>query len=725
MAALLQQLERLAEGKEMENSSWAAAVEDSSVSVALAAVAYSGGGSGSSTKKKRKQPDAAGGSSRLQQQVELLAQLPLGHLPAEAAASMAAVAIGSLLCCCEGGLAAQASNMLPAAVACMHLLARLADSTSGSGNSGLISQQRLLPGVLQAALAAACGSGSSPQVLQLVAAAAGHSSRAMQAVCSAQLDTLDSSSLQHTARHLSGQLSRQQGLQQWAAAVLVQACLAACHAAVSGSSSSSRTADILCGGPGNADTQHQDAAAALIGSTAAQLEAAVAAALPPAAASLGADDSGLPALLAGSLYRSAALLLRLRCCDHPAAGALEQQVGSSSSGSAVNTMSAGLQAAAAQLTQPPSAQPEASLLAPALLEYVGACCCVAGHMRPAASNSHYSSLLALLLHLLAQKPADVAGAPPPMRQTIPFVAAFPAAAAAVAAAAQQSNGSSSTVRPQLLDALRELIAGSSSQQLLLPLRYAEAALPASGANMALPLCELLLVLLEAASGSRQQRLLGQHSERIALLLTGFISSTAYAAGPGRQQEPLPSLQQLAVAILAAGEGGSGATAAVPFEQAEQPAAAAAASPPAAEVVALCTAFRALESLAARPKLFALPPPAASSTLASIAAVWNAYAERQTAAGTAEPPALPGFRFRLGTSSGAGLFAGSCHLLLVLLRHRQQVSCGSVAGGFKGGLWVSLCLQMPPPFTSAAPHSTPCCSPAPSHVTCRSCGGASR
>ena len=382
----------------------------------------------------------------------------------------------------------------------------------------------------------------------------------------------------------------------------------------------------------------------------------------PAAAAVAATAgaSWQQGLLAGSLYRSAALLLRLRCCEHPAADMLEQQLaGSSGSATCLTTMAASLQMAAGLIMQAPLAG--GALQAP-LLEYLAACCSITGRMRPAASNSHYSSLLALLLHLLARQPA--AGAPTPIRQTVPFAAAFPAAAAQAASGA--------AVRPLLLEALRELVAGSSSQQLLFPLRFVEAALPAaaaSGSVMALPLCELVLVLLEAGSGGRQQRLLGQHCERMAALLTGLIDGAAYRIPQQQQyqqqqQQELPTLQQLASAILAAGEA-----------SASSPAPAGAAAPAAdAELATLCTAVRALESLVARPRLFPLPAASTSSILASITAVWTAYAEQQQQHAAAAA-GLPGFRFRLGSSSGAGLFAGCCHLLLAMLRHRQQVRGG--------------------------------------------------
>lgn len=676
---LLHQLQLLAKGKaaKLKPSAWAAAVEGGCAAVAAAAPAAAASGS-SKAKRKHGQQEAGAGSGALQtvqQLAQLLARLPLAHLAAEAASGMAAVAVASVLCCCEGGLAASVSDMLPAASACLQLLACLGGSGCAVG-----SQQQLLPLVLQAALVAIIGASSSggPEQLQQLEQAAERAATAMQAACSAQLAAADASGLQQTVQKLSNQLLEQHGPQQCAAAVLAQACLSACLAAAS--SSSSRTAEILCG---SSDKQVPEAGAALVGSTAAELEGAVAGALASAAAAASDGSSREAALLTGSLYRSATLLLRLRCCEHAVADALEQRTGAGSSGSALTTIPAGLQGAAALLAQPGVGQK----LAASVLEYVAACCRVTGRMRPAASAGHYSSLLALLLHQLACQPAGAAGPPPPARHTVPFSAAFPAAAAA---------GSGST-RPLLLQALRELVAGSSSQHLLLPLRYAEAALPAAGTGdgMALPLCELLLVLLESASGGSQQRLLGQHSERLAALLTGFISSAAYPAATQDPQQTVPNLQRLAASILAVGEGGSGATAAAaaPATPPQQAAAAAeVATPAAAEVLALCTALRALESLAARPKLFALPPAALSSMLSGVEAVWTAYAEQQGAAAAGPgmgggPAALPGFGFRLGASEGAGLFAGCCHLLLALLRHRQQVRRGvGVWGCARVGQW---------------------------------------
>lgn len=699
LEALLQQLEQLAKGKAPKSSIWAAAVEGSAASIAALAVGGDAGGS----KKKRKRGDApaavVAGLEAVRQQAQLLAQLPLKHLQTDAAAAMAAVALASLLGCWEGALQQRyAADALPATTACLELLA----SVGSTGMSDQVLQ--VLPTALHAALTAA-GSAASPDLPDQVAEAAKHGSRVMQAACAARIAAFDEAAAQQLGQQLS-QLP--QGQQQWAAAVLVHGCLAAVLAAVKpGGRGCKAAADLMCGAA-DCSSEQPDAVATALGRAAAELEAAVAALLP-AAAQTAAEASGSmqPDALAGSLYGSAALLLRLHCSNGPAAEALAQ----GSSGS-IATMASGLQAAAALLERPAAEQAgDAALLSRPLLEYAAACCAVTGRMRPAASNRHYASLLALLLHQLALQPLAADGAVPPTRQTVPFAAAFPAAAAAVAADRQPSSGSSAA-RPLVLEALRELVAGSSSQQLVLPLRYVEAALPAAAAPggsqaMMLPLCELLLVLLQAAGGDQQQRLLGQHGARIAALLTGLASSAAYMRGqPQQAQQPVPSLQQLAADILAAGESGSGShaeAASAPACPAVAAAAAPGAPPTAAEVAALCTAQRTLESLAARPKLFTLPPAAASSMLAAVSALWSAYANIPGAAGAA----LPGFCFRLDTASSAGLFASSCHLLLAMLRHRQQVdglagaAARPAARGLVGGL--------PPPAPGLTSIPLPLCS----------------
>lgn len=722
LTPLLEQMGRIANGKGVKPKAWSAAVQSSSSAIAdlAGAVASSIGSGGGAIKKRKHSVAPASGSTRLlgaQQQMLLLAQLPLQHLPAEVAATMAAVALGSLLCCCKGSLsqihvAATADRQqlacqaLSAICSCLALLTALATG-DGSSGSGVSSQAYLLPGALHVALAAASSLAGTAAAGALEAQhqlglAAERCRIVMQAVFSAGLAGDDGSSLQHNVRQLASQLADSPPTQQWAAGVLVQACVGACCVAAHGigsTSSSTRAAtDILCA-PSSDRQLHGGPAAELVGSVAAQLDAAVAAALLPAGASLAqlTDGSWLPVLQAANLYRSAALLLRLRCQDHPAAETLQlQQEGSVT---CLSTLASSLQVAAVLLVQQQAA---GSLLAPALLEYVAAACALTGRMRPAASSSHYASLLALLLHLLtAEHAAGAAEASriPPSRHTIPFAAAFPATAA-TAGPDESVGGSSSSsgLRPLVLEALQELVAGSSSQHLLLPLRFAEAALPAAGshASSALPLCELLLAMLEAGStGNRQQRLLGQHGERIAAVLTGFVTSTAYGGNLAQhagQQQQVPSLAQLAAAILAAGEGSAGASITSAAAGAAGPAsptpgsghasllADEAAGPTAAEVAALCTSLRALESLAARPRLFPLTPAAAGSMLSSVTALWTAYAEQGKSWGLAAAPArlpLPGFRFRLGTSGGAGLFSASCHLLLTLLRHRQQVSgCGS-------------------------------------------------
>lgn len=734
-ASMLQQLARLAKGKAVKSGAWAAAVQGCSAEIAALADSSSSQRSNGGKRKQQRgigeEPaSAAADLQSVQQQAELLAQLPLSHLQPAAAASLAALSLGALLQCCRASLAHQqqwaAPAALCAALGCTAVLARLAGNGIG-GPGGLASQLQLLPQALQAALhalacaAAGCGSDASGAAAQHLAAAAEHSRAAMQAVCAAHLAAADSSSMQQLSDDLCFHLAQGPLESRWAASVLAQACLAACCEAARppGSRAGSKAAaEIVCGS--NAQPAFGPATAAATGAAAARLEAAVAAALPGAAAS--ALDSWQQAALAGALYGCSAQLLRLHCCEGPAVDELARHQIAGSSGCTSGMADALLAAAGVldRLLSPAESQDgmqghsAASLLVQPLLEYVAACCAVTGRMRPAASSKHYASLLALLLHLLARAP--VGGPTPPSRQVLPFAAAFPAAAAEVLAAQRTTleEARSGGVRPLLLQALRELVAGSSSQQLLLPLRYVEATLPglpaASGA--ALPLCELLLVLLEAASGSQQQRLLGQHSERIAALLTAFISAATCAAPvQQRSQQPLDSPQRLAAAVLAAAAAEGGSAGAVSADAAaalaapstppmREPFTAASPAPVEAEVATLCTALRVLESLAARPKLLPLPPAAVCSMLSCVTAVWTSYAERpqqsvwpgRLAAGAP----LPGFLFRLDVSAGAGLFAGSCHLLLALLRHRAQARLRLVLMHYRQGprLQASPHLLMP-------------------------------
>lgn len=738
-AALLQQLGRLAKGKAVKSSAWAAAVQGACADIAAVA---EGGGSNSSKKRKQQPggsdgaPGAADSLHAVHSQAELFAQLPLAYLQPEAAASMAALCLGTLLCCCHAGVSQQqqaaGSALLRATAGCLAVLARLAGD-GVDGPCGLASQLQLLPHALKAALesmgraAGGCDDSSDDDGAQLLASAAEHGVAAMQAVCAARLAAAGSADMCQLADGLSTQLAQGPLEARWAASVLAQACLAACYEAAGPADSragSTAVAEIVCGD--SARQARSSASAAAAGAAAARLEAAVAAALPAAAAA--APDGWQQAMLAGALYRCSAQLLRLRCCEGPVADELaaRQRQGADGAG-CISGMAGALQAAAGlldhhllPLEQQDGAQGAAlnssgaGVLVRAVLEYVAACGAATGRMRPAASSTHYASLLALLLHTLARLPADVGGCISPSRRLLPFAAAFPAAAAEAAAAqsaARQGSGGASGARPLLLEALRDLVAGSSSQQLLLPLRFVEAALPATPASSsaALALSELLVVLLEAASGSRQQRLLGQHSERVAALLTTFVSTAACTGRvrcqqPKRVQHAMDSPKQLAASILAAAgaemgiasdaqvaAAGGGAAAAAAAARGltapctipvhERPAAAA---PGQVEVAALCTALRALESLAARPKLFALPPAAACSMLSSVTAVWTAFAEapQQTArlGSWAVAAPLPGFCFRLDASTGAGLFAGSCQLLMALLRHRQQARRGCGVGG---------------------------------------------
>jgi hypothetical protein len=670
LSPALEQLARLAKRKEVKAKAWATAVETSCSRINHLAV----GAAGSAGSKQTNENGWGGAANSgvledVHGMMALLAQLPLGWLPAGPAAGMTAVTAASLLCCCETSLAGQAAAV-PAVISCLTVLASLAEGASTTG-VGLSSQLALLPRILQAALLAAynlsClekagspGAQHQGQQQQLEGAAQAVR-RVMQSVCAATLECGDAGSLDQALDQLSLQLSSGQKQAQWAASVLVEACLAAVHAALRGHSG--RAADILCARGCTAERPQPAALPPQLGSHLIRLDAAVAAALPPAAAAAGGD--AVASALAASLFSSAAILLRLRCCDHPVACELDQQTGTG----CLPGMAECLQLAVGLLAAPLA--PDQGPLTRSLLQYVAAACYLAGRMRPAASPAHYASLLALLVHLLGarqlQGTADAASISP-FRHAVPFAASFPTA------------GTEGAMRALVLETLQELLAGSSSQQLLIPLRFVEASLPATSnrAAAALPSYELLLAVLEAgSSGSREQRLLGQHSERIAALLTASISAMAYGSGTLAKQQlehQPPSPQHLVTAILAAAEGrGSSAAPAADTESAGV--LAGHPTPTAAEVAALCTALRALESLAARPKLFPLSPAAASSILSAAVAVWTAYAEQpllQQQLANVSSAALPGFRFRLGTSAGAGLFAASCHLLIAMLRHRVQV-----------------------------------------------------
>ncbi len=95
-----------------------------------------------------------------------------------------------------------------------------------------------------------------------------------------------------------------------------------------------------------------------------------------------------------------------------------------------------------------------------------------------------------------------------------------------------------------------------------------------------------------------------------------------------------------------------------------------------DVPALCTALRALESVAGRPHAFELAPRHVRAMLKGVDALWRRLALRpgsDDSGGDSSSGGLPGFSYRLGVRSGAALFQGSCTLLTALLRHRQGVS----------------------------------------------------
>lgn len=463
--------------------------------------------------------------------------------------------------------------------------------------------------------------------------------------------------------------------------------------------------------------------------------ALVAAAVAPAdsaAANGGSSSNWLQQETVARAFGGLAGMLRMLCVAHPAADALHSQQQQEEGRSATARLGALLQRASQLLLAEAAADGS-----PRLLAFLGAACHLTHHIRPAPSPTHFASLLALLLRLL--RPAagpSAAAALDPVRHTFPFTSLFPAASACQPLASAPGCDTAAAAalardRRAALDALRVLLDGCTTQQLTQALRFAERALPASlsahsaqgaqhstagaaaaagaaAVTRALPVAELTLMALEASSSGRVGRVLGQHSDRLAGVLTEYVASAAAAASDhapaavapaavpaAEAQSLLPAMQPLLQALLAAGSPASGEE-----QQQPQPAPLAVSAGPSLhpqsqrsqldEVAALCTVLRALESLAARPRVFALSARQVSNILHSVAATWagrraflpgGLAVGGSSGSGSHEPAAGAGGVRSVAT--GAALFTGSCALLLAILRHRQQVGLICCAMGFVG------------------------------------------
>eukprot|EP00887_Chlorella_sp_A99_P007879 scaffold20.g7879.t1 len=751
-AGLLKQLRRLGEGKAAKTKALRQAVDGGLSSlVALvgallatpSAEARAGGSAEKQKQAKRKRrPEAEGGlgggdsaAARLATQLaraeavlETLAQQPVSSLEQPAAAGMAAAAAAALLLCLQGcaqqleaGCAAVeaahlAASGLEAAAACMRLLDELGVCSTRPSEAWTCQLPNLLQAACTAAgsIAAAAGGMGGAAVAPALARVGRHSQSLMAAHAAACLHwpareggEQAGGSLRSFVRHLSRQVQqvKQQPAQAWAAALLAEAVLlsferaaAAADAGTGSSDHQAAAADEICCGPESSGGRlsGEEVNVALLASICRELEPAMAAASAAAAGAAAVteegpgDDWAGPGVL-GSSYGSLASLLLVRCSGldmGAGAGTAPMRQSDALLGAlgdclreAAAVLGAGQACGSGRLLLP---QPAACQL----LRFVGACCTATHLMKPAPSASHFSSLSALVLHQLAVLPT-VPAALEPSRRTLPFAALFPAAG---------GGDGSAPARRSALDALRALVAGCDRQQLAQLLRYAEAALHdagqaggggGGGGLGALPLCELALMLLEAGGSGRQQRVLGQHAQRLAEALTAFVSGAAHrlclppeSEQGASQQEALHLLQRriLAAAAPAAGDGGAQQATVVETppcdqsmdaeEHAREPAAAEEpGAAPLAEVATLCTALRACESLVAQPKAFQLTPHACTSVMLSIVAVWSGYALAPPTAG--REPRLPGFRYRLAAADGAALFCGSCHLLTALLRHRAK------------------------------------------------------
>ena len=674
----------------------------------------------------------AGSLAHVEAVLGLLCEQALGCAGQAGVAAFATLAGSTLLVCLRAGLRQLAATgtearslgevaccTLGAAASSLRLLVSL--GAGGSPAEGWTADlPRLLVEICSAAasVAGTVGSGGTVTALEQLKQQSSALMAQHASACLRDNGPGDVSELQQFTRQVGDMVKEGGALErQWAAAAAAGAVLHSCEQAVEAAAAAANVreeAAICPGGSGSVWRAPVDAAA--LAAVCQQLEPALAAAVA-ATSQVQAVDARATKEVLGCCYAGLASVMRVRCSSHEAANLLQAAEPRSM---LLGSLAGHLQAVlallpAGTLWKNPSPQPAPQAVVLQLLRFVGACCEVTHHMKPAASPHHISSLAAVVLHLLATV-GEVPAVLDPSRPTLPATAAFPAAC---------GRGAAAHVHRAALAALLALVAGCDRQQLTQLLRYAEAALPgaahaAAAGPGALPLCELALALLEADSTSSQRRVVGQHAERLATALCTFVTSVAYgarwqlrreqghAASAGSREQVLRLLQQQILAAAPAAAPAAAAPAAAAPVAAPTPVAgedctarlalpfptAAAqekgrlhaqqgdvAAQAAAEVAALCTALRACESLAARPKHVQLPPPSCTAMVVCITAVWSSYAEAQPSAlapvPAATPAGLPGFGYRLTVASGAELFCQSCHLLTALLRHRQEVGVGAL------------------------------------------------
>lgn len=301
-----------------------------------------------------------------------------------------------------------------------------------------------------------------------------------------------------------------------------------------------------------------------------------------------------------------------------------------------------------------------------LLGYIEAVSLATSAMKPAASPAHYTSMLCLILHVLRLLRVE-SSAVDPKRRTIPLTAAFPAARA----------GPGSEARSAALRALQILLNGSNSHEIRAVLTFCEGALSSTDGIGSvtqvyrLPITELALMALEGCRGKEALRTLGQHSDRLAAALTTSIANSACTISQnststidGGSSASFAALHAAFMAVL------------VPAQDGEVSASPVAAAPDTSgaslpnlwtlqnipsssseeSALAVATAVRALESIAARPK----PLPLSSRHIARILHSIDALCTPKRSIET---------RFSFSFPK-ASTFVNFCHLLTALTRHRE-------------------------------------------------------
>ena len=369
-----------------------------------------------------------------------------------------------------------------------------------------------------------------------------------------------------------------------------------------------------------------------------------------------------------SLTACAAYIIRIRCLAPGAVVEKLEKLRGASPSTVLTRMTEDIAAVATVLTH--SNIDFNSTPISGCLKYLEAACLATSAMKPAASAEHFASLVCFCVHILALLPINTECIDP-VRRTIPLSAAFPAARILPSDAAMSTGH-----RSAMLGALCTLLDGSNSQQLRDVISFVERTLSTSSADnpYLLSITELGLMALEASRGKAALSTLAQRAERVASALTATLDHAAcplslpYNATTGQIDGSVD--KSLAANRIASFAALHAAFMNTPMSQPQNASndenrswttreiiPSNSTSGTASTILACATALRALESIAARPKVFSL----SSRHLARILNFINILGEERKGESLLDS-------FNPATAS---VYANVCHLLTACARHRES------------------------------------------------------